>query len=265
MAIEIGYDLPFAARVLLSRDDLLRIRVRAKPTPTEEDLRRVWAHVEVFVHAALLGMGVGAKVPPRMIPWPFDIEQHIFAQPGFPGPDSISFEAKGVLLEAEYVVVFLHKMYALDQIVPIAEVVVEVPRAVEDDRKLRVVKAPVSVFPGHHAVLPFHYDDSGIRTAGEHVTLSMAFSRALAEPELKLLREGLDVWIAQAAQGGYISPSLERDTFFLAPADDLLVMDNEIQWDIDKFFVDVRGLDAVVNFLVAYHHQIVPLHEVVFD
>jgi hypothetical protein len=265
MAIEIGYDLPFVARVLLSRDDLLRIRVRANPTPTEEDLRRVWAHVEVFVHAALLGMGVGAKVSPRLTTWPFDVEQHIFAQPGIPTPDSISFEAKGVILEPEYVVVLLHKMYALDQIVPIAEVVVEVPCAVEDDRRLRIVRAPASGFPPHAAQLPFHFEDADVATAGDHVTLSLAFSRPLAAPELQLLQEGLDVWTAQAAQGGYISPSLERDTFFLAPGDDLLVLDNEYQWEIEKFFIDVRSLDAVVNFLVAFHHQIVPLHEVVFD
>lgn len=264
MAIEIGYDLPFVARVLLSRDDLLRIRVKCK-SPTEEDLRRVWAHAEIFVHAALLGMGVGDKVAPRIAPWPFDIEQRIFAQPGIPAPDSISFEAKGVVLEPEYVVVFLHKMYALDQLVPLAEVVIEVPGAVEDPRRLRVMRSAASRFPHHTARLPFHYDASGIATAGEDVALTMTFSRVLAEPEIALLREALNVWTAQAAQGAYISPPLERDNFFLAPTEDLLVLDGEVEWSIEKFFVDVRGLDAIVNFLVAFHNQHVPLHEVAFD
>jgi hypothetical protein len=262
--IEIGYDLPFTARVLLSADDLLRIRVRGKGAPTEEDLRRVWAHVEIFVHAALLGMGVSTGIPPRISTLPIDADAHIFAAPGIPSADAISFEARGILLEPEYVVVLLHKLYALDQIVPLAEVVVEVPRYVEDLRKIRLVRGPRSGLPGRPARLPFRFDDSEVANAGDHITLSAAFARALTKDEVELLWQGFMVWTSQALQGGYLSPG-KRDAYFVNPGEHLLVLDNEVTWEIGEFEIDARSLDALVCFLAAFHLQVVPLHELVFD
>jgi len=264
MTIEIGYDLPFVARVMVANDDMLRIRVRGSAGPTEEDLRRVWAHVEIFVHAALLGMGVGASVGPRITTPPIDPEKHIFAAPGSPTPDAISFEAKGVVLEADYVVVLLHKLYALDQIVPLAEVVIELPRSIEDISKSRLVRAPISRLPGRAPRLPFRFDDAELANAGDHVTLSLAFTRPLVAAEVELLWQGLMVWTSQALQGGYLSPG-KRESYFLNARDRLLVLDNEVQWEIEEFEIDARSLDAIVNFLVAFHNQFVPLHEVVLD
>jgi hypothetical protein len=264
MSIEIGYDLPFAARVMVGNDDALRIRVRGGAGPTEEDLRRVWAHVEIFVHAALLGMGVGSSIAPRIAALPIDPDQHLFAALGSPTPDAVMFEAKGIVLEADYVVVLLHKMYALDQIVPLAEVVVELPRSVEDIGKSRLVRAPRSRLPGRAARLPFRFDDSAVASAGDHVTVSLAFSRPLEAAEVELLWQSLMVWTSQALQGGYLSPG-KRESYFVNPRDRLLVLDNEVQWEIAEFEIDSHSLDAIVNFLVAFHTQFVPLHEVVFD
>lgn len=259
MAIEIGYDLPFALRVSLSPDDLLRVRVRAR-APGDEDLMRVWAHVEVFVHAALFGMGVGADVMPRLSPPPIDPEQNIFAAPGVPTPDAISFEARGVVMEAEYVVVLLHKLYALDMIVPLAEVAIDVPRSVEDIRRVRVLRAPVSRLPKRHARLPFRLDDAELVQVSDHVTVSIAFSRPLEPAEIDLLWEGFLVWNAQALQGGYMSPRA-RDRYFLQVAQRLRVIDEHVEWELGEFEIDLDALNALVNLLVAFHAK-VPIHEV---
>jgi hypothetical protein len=262
MAIEIGYDLPFTARVLMSRDDILRVRVRGRASPTEEDLRRVWAHVEIFVHAALLGMGVGSKIAPRLAPLPIDPDRYLFAAPGVPASDAISFEATGIVLEPDYVVVLLHKLYALDQIVPLAEVVIEVPRSVEDARRVQLVRAPLSSLPGRAARLPFRYDDSELAQSGDHVTVALVLSRRLDTRERELLWEGFMVWTAQALQGGYLSPG-KRENYFLQPHGGLLELETEIQWEIERFAIDARSLDGLVNFLVAFHDQVVQLHELV--
>jgi hypothetical protein len=259
MPIEIGYDLPFTLRVSISPDDLLRIRVRAR-APGEDDLMRIWAHVEVFVHAALFGMGVSADVLPRIAPLPIDPEQNIFGAPGSPTADSISFEARGVVLEADYIVVLLHKLYALDMIVPLAEVVIDVPRAVEDIRKVRVVRSPVSRLPDRYARLPFRLDDAELAHVSDHVCVSIAFSRPLEQAEIALLWEGFMVWNAQALQGGYMSPR-PRDGYFLQVAERLRVIDEQVEWELDEFEIDLDSLNALVNLLVAFH-ALVPIHEV---
>lgn len=259
MPIEIGYDLPFALRVSLSPDDLLRIRVRAR-APGDDDLNRIWAHVEVFVHAALFGMGVSADVPPRLAPLPIDPNANIFAAPGVPTPDAISFEVRGVVMEADYVVVLLHKLYALDMIVPLAEVAIDVPRSVEDIRKVRVVRTPVSRLPKRHVRLPFRLDDGELAQVSDHVCVSVAFSRPLVQAEIDLLWEGFLVWNAQALQGGYMSPRA-RDKYFLQVSQRLRVIDEHVEWELDEFEVDLDSLNALVNLLVAFH-AIVPIHEV---
>lgn len=263
MSIEIGCDLPFVARVAVATDDLLRIGVRGRAEPTDEDLRRVWAHVEIFVHAALLGMGVGASVAPRITVSPIDPEKHLFAALRSPTPDAISFEAKGVVLEADYVVVLLHKLYALDQIVPLAEVLVQLPQSVGEVHQTGLIRTPISRLPRRALWLPFRFDDSAVANAGDHITVTLSFSRPLAAVEIELLWQGFMVWTSQALQGGYLLAG-KRERYFVHPEDRLRIFDNEVLWEIEAFEIDARSLDAIVNLLVAFHNQFVPLHEVVF-
>ena len=74
MNLSVGFALPFAVGALaVPPARPFRITVRLA-TPSEEAFRRVEAHLEVWVHAALLGMGAGPSVAPALHAAPLDPE-----------------------------------------------------------------------------------------------------------------------------------------------------------------------------------------------
>ncbi len=257
MEIVIGYDLPFRASAFTTPDPMLRIRVGCRPGATHEDLLRVEAHGVTFIEAALLGMGAGARVPPRMDARPIDDVLRV----GF-GRDGLALEAP-VVIDPSYVVVLLHKLLCLSELVQLESVAVELP-GLAAHGPVPIVRRETSELPETHPGLPFVLEDErGGYTSTRTVTLIHA--EPPSEVALVALRRGLRVWVSQALQGGFISPPMGRGDYFVSADDVVQVLDDEVIWGIENVRLDLDGMNGLLNFFTAYHDQVAALRGVVLE
>lgn len=258
MEIVIGYDLPFKVRAFTTPDPVLRIRVGCKPGTNHERLAQVETHGATFIEAAMFGMGAGAQIAPRLDRRPLDDVLRV----GF-GRDGLALEAP-VVIDPSYVVVLLHKLLCLSEIVEIEDVEVELPGLVAAARPVPIVHRDTSELPPVHSRLPFELIDERGGYADTR-TVTIVYARPPEDPALDVLRQGLRLWTAQALQGAYISPPMGPDDYFVNTDDTVQVLDDEVTWGMEDFQLDLDGMNAVVNFLAAYHGEIAELREVMLE
>jgi hypothetical protein len=263
MTITLGYDLPFRANAFTTPDDVLRIRVRCKPGTRRKALLQVEAHGVVFVDAALFGMGAGARVPPRL--HPRSIDDVLRVSIGTTIREEVLLEAP-VIVDPSYVTVLLHKLLGLSALVPIEEVTVELPGLTAAREPIPIRRSDRSELPEIYLPLPFAFEDENSSSGSRGCTLSILYEMPPNEPQLERLRDGLCPFIAQALQGGFISPAMGPDNYFIgADVDDVAVHDDQVTWVIEICDIAADGLNALVNFLAAYHQQVAPLREVILE
>ena len=252
MNLSVGFALPFAVGALaVPPARPFRITVRLA-TPSEEAFRRVEAHLEVWVHAALLGMGAGPSVAPALHAAPLDPEPLIQVHDGAPTADCVSAAALSGPVEPAYLVVLLHKLMALaHHFDGVREVLVELPTMVASPTPLTMTPGRVSDLPGRVAV-PFAVDvdlDSG----AEGAELEIDLTRTLTREETSLLRTMLEVWAAQAMQGGFVPAGSSLDEVGFIVTEEVELFDDGVAWSIDDLSADPRVVDALVHGLAAFH------------
>jgi len=258
MEIAIGYDLPFRASAYTTDDPILRIRVGCKRGTTHEDLARVETHGAVFIEAAMFGMGAGARVAPRLDRRSIDDALRV----GF-GREGLALEAS-VVIDPSYVVVLLHKLLCLTEFVDIEDVALELPGLAGSVVAVPIVRREDSELPQIYRILPFDFVDERGGYADTR-TVTITYHRPPDGHALDVLRQGFSVWTTQALQGGYISAPMGTRDYFLNADDDLHVLDDEVTWGIEDYQLDHDALNAVVNFLAAYHGQVSELREVALE
>jgi hypothetical protein len=256
MKITLGYDLPFSVHVFTTTEGLLRLRVRCKPGTRHRSLMQLQVHGAIFVEAALLGMGAGAMVPPRLDPR--SVDDVLRTSTTGVGPEVV-LDAP-VIVGPSYATVLLHKLLGLSEQVAIEEVMLELPGLSATRRAIVVERGESSVLPELHAPLPFAFADERSGHA-DTCTLRIVHESAPGEAELEVLRHALRVWLAQALQGGFISPPMGPDDTFVS-ADEAEVHGDEVIWVLESCDVAPDGLRGLVNALVAYHRQVARLREV---
>ncbi|MBV1860453.1 MAG: hypothetical protein KUG77_18715 [Nannocystaceae bacterium] len=260
MAIELGCDLPFRSAVYPSRDAMLRVRVRCTDEASADDLRRIQAHGVIFFEAALLGMGAGPRVAPALSSESIDDALHVAIQ----GPGAhagVLMEAK-VVVDPSYVTVLFHKLWALHDIVPITEVVVELPESTES--ALVVTRTELSGLPSLHPSLPFAFEDDMGGSRSDRSVL-IGFMQPPNEDTLEVLRHGMRVWISQALQGGYLFAHVSADDYFVSADDQFALVGDEVEWILEKCRVDLRGLNGMVHFLAGVHASVAAVKFVVLE
>ncbi|MEM7160636.1 MAG: hypothetical protein AAF799_47810 [Myxococcota bacterium] len=261
MAIVVGGELPFRASAYTAMDDKLRIRVRSAPTVSSDDIRRIEAHGVIFVEGALMGMGAGLRVPPKLSDQ--SIDDALRVGYGTAGQSGVAFEAP-VVIDPSYVTVLLHKLWALHEMVPIQEVVVELPGLSNSRSQLAIERGELSGLPAVHPALPFAFEDDMGGTRSDRQVL-IGFAEPPSEDALEVLRHGMRVWLSQALQGGFIFAHVGPDDYFVAGDDTFNLVGDEIEWLLEKCRIDLRGLESMVNFLAAFHGQVAPLKFVVLE
>jgi hypothetical protein len=260
MTITIGYDLPFLANAFTTAEGLLRVRVRCKPATRNESVLQLQVHVAIFIEAALFGMGAGALVPPRLHLRSIDDVLRVSTTGA--GPE-VLLEAPAVV-DPSYVTVLLHKLLGLSDLVPIEEVTVELPGLSATRRGVPIQRGESSLLPSLHAPLPCVLEDERSGHA-DACTLSIRFEAPPGESELEVLRDGLRVWLAQALQGGFISPPMGPDDYFVSADDEVAVHDDQVTWVMENFDLPADALNGLVSFLAAYHAQVAALRVVILD
>lgn len=258
MTITVGYDLPFCTSVTTTPENLLRIRVRCKAGVQSKALLQVQIHAGIFLEAALLGMGAGPRVPPHLDRRTIDDVLRVSST-----PDAIMLEAP-VTVDPSYVTVLLHKLLGLAEHVPIEEVAVDLPGLSATREPISVERGETSALPEAHLPLPFAFDDERSGHA-DGCTVSISFVEPPSDAALEVLREGLRVFVAQALQGGFISPPMGPDDYFVSADDDVAVDAEEITWTMESCDFAPDGLDGLLNFLVAYHRRASALRAVMFE
>lgn len=255
MSITIGYQLPFRAEAFTTTDPVLRVRVRCKPETRPKALLQIQPHVAVFLDAARFGMGAGARLPPRLDYR--SIDDVLRTTTHHP---TVVLEAP-VVVDPSYVTVLLHKLLGLSEVVLIEEVTVELPGLSPTREPIPIEHGDRSVLPRIHEPLPFAFDDE----RSGHADGCMVTIRHVQPPDdarLDTLRDGLRVFIAQALQGGFISPPIGPDDYFVSADDDVLVHDDEVTWAMECCDFAPDGLHGLLNFLIAYHRQAAALRQV---
>lgn len=260
MAIVLGCDLPFRTAVFASRDAMLRVRVRPTGEADADDLRRIEAHGIIFFEAALMGMGAGPRVAPVLSSHSIDDALRVSMQ----GPGAHA----GVVMEADvcvdpsYVTVLFHKLWSLHQMVPLAEVVVELPGVPESALVLQ--RAELSELPDLHQPLPFVFEDDMGGTRSDRSVL-IGFMQPPNDEALDILRHGMRVWVSQALQGGYLFAHVDPEDYFVAGDDQFALIGDEVEWILEKCRIDLRGLHGMVHFLAAFHVAVSPVRFVVLE
>lgn len=257
MTITLGYDLPFRAHAFTSADELLRIRARCRPGTRTKGLLQIQTHAAVFLEAALFGMGAGARVPPRLDRRSIDDVIRVTI-------DRVDHETiieAPVMVDPSYVTVLLHKLLGLSEIVAIEEVTVELPELSSLREPIPIQRGERSTLPTIHLPIPFALDDESSGHADTY-SLVITFAEPPEEPRLEVLRDGLRVWLAQAMQGGFISPPMGPDDYFVSADDDVMVDGDQVTWTMENTDFAPDGLNGLLNFLAAYHRQVSALREV---
>jgi hypothetical protein len=258
MTITIGYDLTFRAHAFTTPDDMLRIRVCCKPGTPQKGLLQVQTHAAIFLEAALFGMGAGARVPPRLDPRTIDDVLRVST----PGPE-VALQAPAVV-DPSYITVLLHKLLGLSELVAIDEVTVELPGLSATRESIPIQRGDTSELPELHTPLPFVLEDERSGHA-DGCTVSIRYAQPPGDSELEVLQDGLRVFIAQALQGGFISPPMGPDDYFVSADDEVAANDDEVTWVMESCDFAPDGLNGLLNFLAAYHQQVTALREVVLE
>lgn len=260
LTITLGYDLPFRASATTTPTDMLRIRVRCKPGTRTKGLLQVQTHAAVFLDAALFGMGAGMHVPPRLDRRSID---DVIGVTIDRADQETTLEAP-IVVDPSYVTVLLHKLLGLSELVAIEEVTVELPGLSANREPITIQRGERSELPAIHQPIPFALDDERSGHA-DTCTLSIAFAEPPSEPKLEVLRDGLRVWLAQAMQGGFISPPMGPDDYFVSADDVVLVHADQVTWTMENTDFAPDGLHGLLNFLAAYHQRVAALREVVIE
>jgi hypothetical protein len=260
MTISLGYDLPFRATAFTTPDEALCVHVCCGPQTRTKGLLQVQTHVAIFLEAALLGMGAGPRVPPWLDHRTIDDVLHVTTSHT---PPEVLLRAP-VVVDPSYVTVLLHKLLGLSEVVAITEVIVELPGLATTREPIAIVRGDTSELPARHDPLPFVLDDERSGPA-DTCTVTLRYATPPGEPELERLRDGLRVFIAQALQGGFISPPMGPDDYFVSADDDVTQGDREVTWVMEVCDFAPRGLDGLLNFLSAYHRGVASLRAVVLE
>lgn len=261
MTITIGYDLAFSVNVLTTADEMLSIDVCCKVGTRPKALLPLQTHVAIFLEAALLGMGAGARIPPRL-----DLRSLgdlLRVSTRHAPREEVVLEAP-VIVDPSYVTVLLHKLLGMSEHVAIEEVTVELPGLSSAREPIPILRGEASELPALHLPIPFGLDDERSGHA-DTCTLSIAFVEPPDEPRLEVLRDGLRVWLAQAMQGGFISPPMGPDDYFVSGDDYVVANGDQVTWTMENTDFAPDGLNGLLNFLAAYHQQVAALREVVIE
>ncbi len=266
MKLTIGYDLPFGVQAqVVSPEDRLRVVVHFNTRPQEVDLRRVEAHVQVWAAGAMYGMAGGLKLPPAMYGGPLDIISLLRVNDGQPTAYSMLFEAEGLLFDPAYLNVLFHKLYCLHYYFPVLKSVnVELPVPGASQGPIRIVRSATSDLPSLYPNPPFIYQ-AHLDTSAETLSVTAWLERAPTADEVAVVRDACLTWAAQALQGGYLSPPLDPESFYIQPADDIDVIDTELRWDLDEVRLDTRAFNALTHFFAAFSGRFVPVEELAID
>jgi hypothetical protein len=260
MTITLGYDLPFRTSVFTTTDEPLRIRVRCKPGTRQKGLLQVQTHAAIFLDAALFGMGAGARVPPRLDRR--TIDDVLRVSTNYTGPEVV-LEAP-VVVDPSYVTVLLHKLLGLSRLVALEEVTVELPALSATRERVLIQRGDTSELPEIHLPLPFSLEDERSGHA-DGCTISILYAQPSGDAELEVLQDGLRVFIAQALQGGFISPPMGPDDYFVSADDEVAAHDDQVTWVMENFDLPHDALNGLLNFLAAYHQQVAALREVLLE
>jgi hypothetical protein len=258
MQIVYGYDLPFRVSVVTTPDPALRIRVGCRHGTTSEDLARVETHGATFIEAALFGMGAGARIAPRLGKRPIDKVLRVAL-----GREGLALEAH-VTIDPSYVVILLNKLLCLSDFVGVEDVAVELPGLASVSDTVPILRRDASELPEIHPQLPFEFVDERSGYSNTRTVL-ITYADPPSDSVLGFLRQGLQLWTTQALQGAYISPPMGPADYFVSTDDSLEVLDNEVSWSMEDFRLDLDGMNAIVNFLAAYHGQVAALREVLLE
>ena len=258
MTITLGYDLPFRASAFTTADELLRIRVCCKAGTRQRSLLQIQTHVAIFLEAALFGMGAGTRVPPRLDAR--DLEDVLQVTTHGSLHEEVVLEAP-LVVDPSYVTVLLHKLLGLSDVVAIEDVTVELPELATTREPIPIERGDTSVLPQIHPPLPFVLEDERSGHA-DGCTLTLLYEKAPDERMLEVLREGLRTFVAQAMQGGFISPPMGPDDYFVSADDDVIAQDDHVIWTLESSDFAPDGLCGLLNFLAAYHRQVARLREV---
>jgi hypothetical protein len=126
-----------------------------------------------------------------------------------------------VVIDPSYVTVLLHKLFGLSEIVGIEEVTLDLPGLSATRDPISILRGNTSDLPAIHPPLPFTLEDERSGHADNCCTCSLQYTKRPGDPELELLRDGLRVFLAQALQGGFISPPMGPDDYFVSADDDV--------------------------------------------
>lgn len=260
MNLHIGFDLPFKASLSCAApDDALRVVVRS-PNPTEEHLSRIEAHVQLWVTAAMYGMGAGDGTVPRTHAGALDIDQILVTRRYAPDRGGISFEASGLDCDPRYAIVLLHKLLCLASFYdPIASVNIQIPSSRSAGTPLRLVRGQHSDLPD--LVQPPFACAIDLASGAESRQVEIAFARPLDAADAEVLDALLGTWLAQAAQGGYVEADFPPDGFAILASEDPEIGGSEASWSIDELSIDDRAVYALVHGLTAFGARFVPVAE----
>jgi hypothetical protein len=262
MKIEIGFDLPFAVRLdAVPPPAPLRVVIETLNAATEENFRQLEAHVQLWVGCAMYGAGGGPSVAPTAYAGSLDVAKVLGVHDAIPAPNAITFEAPGVVVEAAYANILLHKLLCLATLfVPLKRVAVTLPTHVRQPSQIDVVRAEASQFPDL-APLSFAYTDD-TDTGADSVTLTLEFAAPPTPAQREELTRQLWSWLGQGAQGGYISPPWTVDRFALITSGDPVIRRDELSWPIDDVDCDPRAFNCLANLLQAFSARSLKILEV---
>lgn len=260
--LAIAFELPFKVSLssLPPGGPVLVTKLSFANALSDEEREAVTGSFTSFFEAASLGMLAGGSTRPVLLEGSAqELEQYL--RFSFASPSSVQCELFRVPLDVRAATILINRLLCFHEVkAPLRAV--DIALAVRPGLTLTLGHGKRTSYPEAFQPLPFTYENKASGSSGA-VTLVMLFQRPCRDEELTTLRSAFETWTLLCAQGSYISPPYSpQGDYFLAPTEELEVLDEEVLWRIQQFRIDEESIAAIVNYLVAFHEKYNRLLEV---
>ncbi len=211
--------------------------------------------ITAFTQLASTGALSGRAIPP----WGSNVADE--SRASTVSPLQVAWDLRGCRIDDTAILIPVHFLLDVHAAHAIRRVTVTRPGARLE--RLRTDPKTVSPYPAVYAGVPFPV------VFGENImdspTVSIRFQSAPTEEQEENIGASLLTWAAATAMGAYALPPFPPAESGAAVDPDLVIVGDQLDWELLKYRAHPDSLRGLVNVLIAIGHDVLPVEHVTIE